>query len=250
MKIGDKYERLTIDSEIFRHKNAPFVNCRCECGTKKPIRVYHLKSGKTRSCGCLRREVQGRGATEKYPIKVGEKYGRLTVLSKHWKYFTDSKGRPARVEVCTCLCECETIKEGIIKHNLLRGKTLSCGCLISEHGRSRRQKDNEGDKVGIFTLVLFEKRGKTRRLDTWKAKCSCGTEKSITVTSMLVATECTCQRSKHIGVTYNDLTILSVFNKDRNQFAVCICSCSAYKTIRASSVVSGVTKTCGHKILR
>ena len=53
MKIGEKINRLTIISEPFRRKNRPHVKCRCECGTVKVIRVDSVKSGHTKSCGCL-----------------------------------------------------------------------------------------------------------------------------------------------------------------------------------------------------
>lgn len=54
-KIGDKYNLLTIVSEPFLYKrNQLFVYCQCECGSNvKPIELYILLHGKTKSCGCL-----------------------------------------------------------------------------------------------------------------------------------------------------------------------------------------------------
>jgi hypothetical protein len=39
--------------------------CRCQCGTPetRPIKTVHLRSGKIRSCGCLRRAETGKRAT-------------------------------------------------------------------------------------------------------------------------------------------------------------------------------------------
>jgi len=31
--------------------------CACECGTEKPVRPDRLRSGESRSCGCLHREI-------------------------------------------------------------------------------------------------------------------------------------------------------------------------------------------------
>ena len=34
--------------------------CRCECGTEKRVQYYTLKAGKSKSCGCLKREERER----------------------------------------------------------------------------------------------------------------------------------------------------------------------------------------------
>jgi hypothetical protein len=71
-KIGEVFDRLTIigkesialtaSTRIARSGNRIAAGartvwiCRCECGTIARVRSYHLKSGNTRSCGCLERE--------------------------------------------------------------------------------------------------------------------------------------------------------------------------------------------------
>src|SRR3989304_3195066 len=37
--------------------------CRCECGTESNVRAAPLRSGKSRSCGCLSREVRASEAS-------------------------------------------------------------------------------------------------------------------------------------------------------------------------------------------
>ena len=52
--IGKKFNRLTVES--FSHKNkkgALFYNCRCECGEYTIVRGTKLRSGWTKSCGCI-----------------------------------------------------------------------------------------------------------------------------------------------------------------------------------------------------
>ena len=46
--------------------------CRCDCGREVVVRGYNLKSGQTRSCGCLQREMAG-----KYCFKHGKTGSRL-----------------------------------------------------------------------------------------------------------------------------------------------------------------------------
>lgn len=53
-----KFDRLTA---LFRleegDKTHGYWWCRCSCGKEKRVRIDQLMSGKTRSCGCLMREV-------------------------------------------------------------------------------------------------------------------------------------------------------------------------------------------------
>jgi hypothetical protein len=54
----EKYNRLTIIKEIDPYftpggtKMRIFI-CKCDCGKEKKVRLKHLKSGHTKSCGCL-----------------------------------------------------------------------------------------------------------------------------------------------------------------------------------------------------
>lgn len=58
--------------------NKKMVICMCGCGTQKAVHCSHLKYGKSRSCGCLRREVHTKhgcdrksGRTAEYSIWMG-----------------------------------------------------------------------------------------------------------------------------------------------------------------------------------
>lgn len=55
--VGRRYGRLTIIGDGGRRgKGIAYVVCRCECGSEKTVRLVHLKSGITASCGCLHRD--------------------------------------------------------------------------------------------------------------------------------------------------------------------------------------------------
>lgn len=56
MNIGDRYGKLTVTSESFKDGHYKKVSVKCDCGIEKSIHVDHLKSGATKSCGCLHRE--------------------------------------------------------------------------------------------------------------------------------------------------------------------------------------------------
>ncbi len=53
-----KFNRWTILSKDGRDKNGKaLLKCECECGTIKSVQRYDITSGKSKSCGCLQREV-------------------------------------------------------------------------------------------------------------------------------------------------------------------------------------------------
>ncbi len=68
---GDCFGRLTVlrELESVRSPNGTvsrIVECRCECGTVRGFRLPLLRNGKTKSCGCLARELA---------VERGHKYG-------------------------------------------------------------------------------------------------------------------------------------------------------------------------------
>ena len=60
INVDDKFGRWTVTA--FRNvmdngRARRLVGVKCECGTEKTVRDDKLLSGRSRSCGCLRREV-------------------------------------------------------------------------------------------------------------------------------------------------------------------------------------------------
>lgn len=54
--IGQKYGRLTVENIIYQKGQHTYVDCLCECGNRKRIVISDVRSGHTRSCGCLQKE--------------------------------------------------------------------------------------------------------------------------------------------------------------------------------------------------
>ena len=70
--VGDRYGRLVVQS-IERHPGQKLrAACLCDCGTVTSTRVQNLRSGQTRSCGCLYRE---RNLSPEHPWRQGYKKG-------------------------------------------------------------------------------------------------------------------------------------------------------------------------------
>lgn len=51
--VGKKYNKLEIISYSHSKNGHPYFNCLCECGNTKCVLLDHLKTGHTKSCGCL-----------------------------------------------------------------------------------------------------------------------------------------------------------------------------------------------------
>lgn len=123
---GQKFSRLTVVKLLptrTKSGRAQF-RCRCECGVWVVLPGDRLRSGNTKSCGCINREV----------IDLqGKVFARLTVIER--------VGR--RGPEVTWLCRCECGEEAVARGRDLReGKTKSCGCLprdvARKMGKARR----------------------------------------------------------------------------------------------------------------
>lgn len=82
---------------------------------------------------------------------IGQKFGRLTVLS----YYGKNKSRNS---LWVCQCECGNITKPIINSHLTRGDVRSCGCLEKENwDRIHRDKKkyNDYDILGNVVKVYF-----------------------------------------------------------------------------------------------
>lgn len=53
--IGQKFGRWTILGK-FRKDGIYYFECRCDCGTVRNVRANSIRSGRSKSCGCLLRE--------------------------------------------------------------------------------------------------------------------------------------------------------------------------------------------------
>lgn len=55
---GDRFGRLVVEVPYTRSSSRGRVHiCRCDCGAIREVTTESLRSGNTRSCGCLQREV-------------------------------------------------------------------------------------------------------------------------------------------------------------------------------------------------
>ena len=119
---GKQYGRLTVVEESpppnsVKPTREIYWKCKCSCGNEKIIRGSQLRSGKTKSCGYLQKEVT---ANLRKKDVANQRFGHLLALeptsldnNKHYLW--------------RCICDCGRECEVNIS-NLTGGLVKSCGC--------------------------------------------------------------------------------------------------------------------------
>ena len=121
VKPGQVFGKLTVVSDVFKRKNMPYAVFQCDCGKRKEMNVYAVIDGRNKSCGCAKL----------LKAEMGEKFGRLTVVSDVFYKRSQFKSRMRNDAFVVVQCECGTKKEIALKR-LKSKKVMSCGCLIKE----------------------------------------------------------------------------------------------------------------------
>ena len=104
------------------HRNYIWL-CQCDCGNFCEVVGNNLRTGHTKSCGCLRQTVCAKvGKQQNIIEETGNTYGYLSVIE--FAYI--------KKQVAYWKCKCKCGNEVIVAGNHLRsGHTKSCGCINS-----------------------------------------------------------------------------------------------------------------------
>lgn len=156
--LGQRFERLEV---IQRAENQADGRarwlCRCDCGEETVVSGRNLRTGITKSCGCLRREKKN--------VKdiSGQVFGQLTVMS-----VTEKRDRAGSV-MWLCRCSCGEEVE-VSQGSLASGNKRSCGCLQIKNRQNiystlhreegtciealqkRKRKDNRSGVIGVSLM--------------------------------------------------------------------------------------------------
>lgn len=109
---GQKFGKLLVLSRTKPVRKGAIWLCLCDCGKQIITTGGSLRSGSTKSCGCL---IQTEDLT-------GKKFGKLLVLSRHIKHGVKTK------ILWNCLCDCGNTAIAA-SGGLKNGSRKSCGCL-------------------------------------------------------------------------------------------------------------------------
>ena len=193
--------------------------CRCSCGVEKEVSAYKLTSGQSTSCGHLK---------NKFIDLTNKQFNDWTVI----KYVGDHKW--------LCRCSCGVEKE-VSSINLRYGRSTSCGHSTTGF------KNIEGQQFGDWKALKYA--GNT----LWECECQCENK-----THRLVklydlehgrTTSCGHNTTGFIDLTNKQFSELTVKKYVGDQKWLCECSCGHYKIVKGQKLRSGLTKSCGCKIL-
>lgn len=80
---GSKFNRLVVVKRAGQAKDGHSIyQCRCECGNVVDAQINNLRSGNTKSCGCLQRENKEQESMIAYDM-TGQQYGSLIAVREN-----------------------------------------------------------------------------------------------------------------------------------------------------------------------
>lgn len=165
---NQRFNRLIAIRQI--DKKSPnngsfFWECLCDCGKTVFVRRDQLISGRTKSCGCLKKEQDLINLQQQKRNLINQRFGKLVVIdidkqSSNLKYYWK------------CKCDCGTVKT-IREDHLIEQSVSSCGCqkqssgeviiekILKENNISYQREfsfqDLKDKKLLRFDFALFDK---------------------------------------------------------------------------------------------
>ena len=128
--IGGRFGRMVVVSYAGLIGKHHHWDCLCDCGGKTKNATGNLRSGRVKSCGCIKTELQYKRFQKSRDNFIGKRFGRLKVVEAFSK---NGNGKSK------CKCDCGKEIEVSISA-VTGGKTKSCGCLAIEKSAPRMRK--------------------------------------------------------------------------------------------------------------
>lgn len=158
--VGQKFGRLTvIEFAGMSKKKESLWKCKCSCKNKtiKIIKIGNLRSGNTKSCGCLKKR--------KIENLTNKKFGRWTVLE-----FVGTNKKRQAIWKCQCSCSDKNIKI-LTASSLRNGTSKSCGCFRKEETSKNNSKDLVGETINGISVTKYSYTKNNRKY--YLCKCLC-----------------------------------------------------------------------------
>lgn len=162
---GRVFDRLIVLERV-KIGGKSLWKCECTCKDKNRNIVYvatsHLKSGNTKSCGCLAKEVRMLNGERRKEDLTGQRFGRL--IAK--RIIPEIKSKSPTWE---CFCDCNNICY-VTAQSLKSGSTRSCGCLLEDNlkkmGKDSWEKILKKKYIGGTIIDFLLNPGKIRSDNT------------------------------------------------------------------------------------
>lgn len=234
---GKRYGRLTIIKELpgVRKPGGSIqriMECRCDCGVVKPLRISDIRSGRTTSCGCYMRQVSSE--SNAMNVEIGTKRGFMTLLKetdKVTKYKKDG-GMSSSIRYVMVKCDsCGDIEEMTLHRFITESQPIHCGCLTSKTTMGRLNSKEmiierynsleilkELDEVEYYTHdgVIYKQR-------MVECRCECGSVDSYKYKDLLLSNIKSCGCKSHFdshGLCKNENT-RRMYQRWKNMLSRC-----------------------------
>lgn len=186
--IGKKFSRWTVlkFSDSYK-KRYPRLDCVCDCGSLRSVLTHSITKGISKSCGCLKKEID-KIKSLKHSMHKTKEYSAWVAMKSRcnnskWLYFNDYGGRG--IKVCSQWEKSfinffnDMGKKPSARHSLDRidvnGNYEPSNCrwaTQSEQNRNRRQiigkiKGIKALKSGVFEVTISAF-GKTKYIGRFK----------------------------------------------------------------------------------
>ena len=135
----------------------------CSCGNQKLIRNSDVNSGRTKSCGCLRKKVLSETKSADLTDKT---FG-------YWKVLYRVEGQTGHGSIWHCRCENCGTERDVQYSNLIEGRSKSCWCLRKEMLSDDLTNKRFGSLVAKEPLYDYSKQT-TEESTYWRCDCDCG----------------------------------------------------------------------------
>lgn len=198
--VGKHFGRLEVLKEVERRNGGRYFLCRCSCANKTEKVIYgsSLINHKTKSCGCIAKEI----ASQKRENLVDQRFGRLLVL----EYAYTKKNNVYWL----CQCKCKSKPIIVAANSLKRGTTTSCGCYRKEKNIDLSIK---GKTFNMLTAEYPTEKRDVNGQVVWHCTCSCGKSTPATSTQLKnnYKMSCGCIKTQSIRSGYEEVRIEGAF---------------------------------------
>lgn len=146
--VGSEFGRLKVLSAdaVKSAAGHKYYICMCSCGNTVSVRSDRLKSGTTKSCGCLNREKSAQRCRDRADDLTGQTVGNLKVIrydhSDKQKYY---------------LCECKLCGNKTVLPATLIRRYNSCGCLSAKSAQENMYEASAERKKLMTNIELVIK---------------------------------------------------------------------------------------------
>lgn len=147
---GMRFGKLVVlefhERKKYSKKDYKYIwKCQCDCGNIAFVDRANLKSGCTKSCGCLR-VIKGQ---RKFKDLTNKRFGRLIAIKvDHTKPIGNNKVR------YYWLCNCDCGNTAVVPtSDLISTHTQSCGCYANDLKEEILKKAWEATKLKRFELT-------------------------------------------------------------------------------------------------